>query len=181
MARDRSQNARRRVTTPGVRVRKLDTSTWSPKAGLQLVDDALVVVGQAFCHQGHALIGPENMAFRGFPGVRLRVREGDTVEDIVLSPIHGHHERLGGRSIPDGTRCQVGCPICDEPLEEYAPCPCGQGTLLAIYLTPDRDKAHVAAICDVWGCQRSRIVDEWEILSEAVEREAEPSDPSVVV
>lgn len=181
MARDRKPDGRRRVTTTGVKIHKGDTDTWSKAAEVQLVDDTLVVVTQAYCHGGHSLVAPDGARFGGYPGVTLRVKAAGATQDITLSPIHGHHERQGGDGIPEGTACGVACPTCSEQLEAYAPCPCGEGTLRAVYLTSACDKAHVVAVCDVWGCQRSRIVDEWEILSEFVDSEAGPSDPSLVV
>ncbi len=160
------------VSVEGLKV-DLERLKGSPFAS-EAPDDAgatQIVLTEAYCHRGHALITPDNPAFDGHPGVRVLVRVGDAEQPIVLSPIHGDHRRVGGADLEDGTRCSVRCPTCSEELIGYAPCPCGKGTLRSVFLTADLRDAHVAAVCDVWGCQRSRIVDEWEILSEFVQAE----------
>ena len=138
-----------------------------------VVEDAVVVLTKAYSHRGHNLVTPDNATFFGYPGVKVSVQVGDEVEAVVLSPVHGHHERVGGEAIAEGTLCRICCPVTGEELPAYAPCSCGRAQLRSIYLTPDLDQAHVVAICEVWGCPCSRIVDEWEILSEFVARETE--------
>jgi hypothetical protein len=133
------------------------------------VGDAVIVLTQAFCQKHHELITPGNETFAGHPGVRVLVGHGEEEFELTISPIHGHHARKGGGNVEDGTRVRVSCPVCKEELVAYAPCPCGKGTLRSIYLTSEAEGSHVAAVCDVWGCQRSRVVDEWELLSEFVE------------
>lgn len=167
----REPSTRKRPTTDRVQIHKRDPDTWSPEAQLQFVDDALIVLTQAFCHHGHPLIAPGNATFGGFPGVRLHVEAAGRTHEVTLSPIHGHHDRLGGDGIRDGAACVVRCPTCAEELESYAPCSCKGGTLRTIHLTPDLDPSEVAAVCDIWGCQRSRVVDGFDLLSEFVEME----------
>ena len=133
--------------------------------------DALMVITQAYCQHGHPLINTENATFLDFPGVRLAVAGGGVRDEVVLSPIHGHHARVGGDGFQDGTACEVCCPTCAAELPVYAACPCGRGKLHLLYLTPKLSESHVAAVCDVWGCHRSRIVDQSEILGEFVEME----------
>lgn len=145
-------------------------------SAVAVYDDAVVVVTQAYSHKGHSLIEVHGPQFFGHSGVKVRVKAVGVTQDVILSPIHGHHERSGGDGLPNGVRCSVRCPVSNEELPEYMPCPCGEGTLRTIFLTPDLNKAHVAAICDVWGCQQSRIVDAWEILSEFVRRETADED-----
>ena len=143
---------------------------------VEIVEDTVIVITQAFSHQGHPLIKDDNPRFFGYPGVRLRVDANGKTEDVVLSPVHGNHDRVGGETIPNGTKCTVMCPECGDELLAYAPCPCGGGTLRAMYLSDECDDAHIVAICDIWGCQRSRIIDEWEILSEFVMSETAEED-----
>ncbi len=143
----------------------------SVDSGDDFSGDALVIVTQAFCHHGHALIVPDNATFLDFPGVRVHVNGGGSGDDVVLSPIQGDHGRVGGDAFADGTACEVRCPVCDEELPTYAACPCGDGKLRLIYLTPKLTPAHVVAVCDIWGCHRSRIVGEAEIIGELVEME----------
>jgi hypothetical protein len=171
--RTRDREARRNVKTTGMKLRKADPTTWSGQAGVELVDDALVVVTQAYCHRGHPLVAEANPLFGGFPGVGLEVVDGGQTHAVFLSPIHGHDEKTGGDSIARGAICRIACPTCHEALPEYAACACGRGTLRAIHLSAEHMDAHIAAVCNVWGCTRSRIIDEWEVLSEIVDAEAE--------
>ncbi|MEZ4268474.1 MAG: hypothetical protein R3F39_19075 [Myxococcota bacterium] len=171
--RPRDRDARRNVKTTGVKLRKTDPATWSGESEVELVDDALVVITQAYCHNGHRLVEEENPQFGGFPGVGLRVTAQGVTHSVYLSPIHGHDEKTGGEDIPAGAVCGLACPTCNESLREYAACACGRGTLRAIHLSAERKDSHIAAVCNVWGCTRSRIIDEWEVLSEILESEAE--------
>lgn len=172
---DPDEDSAPHVSVEGLKV-DLERLKGSPLAaqGAADDDDAQIVLTEAYCHRGHPLITPDNPTFDGHPGVRVLVRVGEGEQTIVLSPIHGDHRRVGGADLAAGTRCSVRCPTCGEELIGYAPCPCGEGTLRSVFLTPDLREAHVAALCDVWGCQRSRIVDEWEILSEFVQAEVGP-------
>ena len=171
MTRDRNPDGRTKVTTTGVHLRKDDPASWSQATPIELVDDALVVVTQAYCHNGHRLVTTANPTFGGFPGVRVQVTTDQRTEDVVLSPIHGHQQRQGGDGIAEGARCRVACPKCSEEFPEYAPCVCGAGQLRSIFLTPDASESHVVAVCENWGCHKSRILDEFEILSEYVDAE----------
>ncbi len=168
--RERGKDARKHVQTN--RLRQPSRERLATVDKVSVVDDLLIVMTQAFCHHGHPLVTPDNPRFDGFPGVRVRVKALGAVQDVILSPIHGHHDRRGGEGLPDHVKCEVRCPTCSESLPVYNDCPCGVGQLRTIFLTPERADAHVAAICDVWGCHRSRVMDEFEILSEFVDLEA---------
>ncbi len=170
MAKERATDGRKHIKTDGIVVKK-DTTAWSDASQVEWVDDALVVLTQAYSHRGHPLIADENPRFGGYPGVKLKVRAEGEDHDVYLSPIHGHHDKVGGEDIPDGTRCKVMCPGSGEELPEYEgnhtpSCP---GRMRVLYLTPDLSSAHVAVLCEMWGCQSSRVVDEFEILSEFVD------------
>ena len=151
---------------------RVDEGKLAVSSQVEVVDDALIVITSAYDHRGNPLIQDTGPSFRGFPGVSLRVRWSGHDASVALSPIHGDSSKIGGDNIPSGTKCSVRSSAVDEELMAYAPCPCGQGTLRAIFLNPDPANSAVAAICDVWGCRRSRLVDEWEILSEFVESES---------
>lgn len=151
---------------------RIDEDKLAVASQVEVVEDALIVITHAYDHRGNPLIEESGPSFRGFPGVSLRVHWSDCVESVALSPIHGDSSKIGGDRIPSGTKCSVRSSVVDEELLAYAPCPCGRGTLRAIFLNPDPANSAVAAICDVWGCRRSRLVDEWEILSEFVESES---------
>ena len=170
MAKERSPDGRKHIKTDGIVVKK-GSNEWSDASQVEWVNDALVVLTQAYSHRGHPLISDDNPTFGGFPGVHLKVRANGTDHDVYLSPIHGHHARVGGDDIPDGTRTQVLCPVSGEELPEYegSHTPSCPGRLRTLYLTPKLTSAHVAVLCEMWGCQSSRVVDEFEILSEFVD------------
>ena len=166
MAQDRNPDGRHNLTTTGVKLRK-DEQTWSDSAALELVDAAHVVVSQAYDQDGNPLISEENATFAGFRGVRLLVIADGEEHEVTLSPIHGHQERVGGDDIPTGTRCQVCSPHTRKELPQHGP-ETRSGTFRSIYLTPDCSDSHVVVVSDVWGDHNSRIVDEFEVLSEYV-------------
>ncbi len=151
---------------------QIDEGKLAVSSQVEVLDDAQIVITRAYDHRGNSLIHGDNPSFSGFPGVKLRVKYADTADHVTLSPVHGHADKVGGDDIPVGTKCSVRSSAVDEELLAYAPCPCGKGTLRAIFLSEDPTTSAVAAICDVWGCRRSRLVDEWEILSEFVHSES---------
>jgi hypothetical protein len=169
MSKDRNPDERAQVTTTGVKLRK-EAETWSDAATVELVDKALVVVSQAYDQDGNALITEGNATFAGYPGVRLLVRAGGEECEVTLSPIHGHQERRGGDGIPEGTQCEVCSPYTGKELPQHGP-QAKNGTFRMIYLTPDCTDAHVVVVSDIWGDHNSRIVDEFEVLSEYVGEE----------
>lgn len=166
MSQDRNPAGRPKVTTTGVKLRK-DEQTWSDAATVELVDAAHVVVSQAYDQDGNPLISEGNQSFAGFPGVRLLVIADGVEHEVTLSPIHGHQERVGGDDIPNGTRCQVCSPHTRKELPQHGP-ETKSGTFRSIYLTPECSDAHVVVVSDIWGDHNSRIVDEFEVLSEYV-------------
>jgi len=147
-----------------IRVRK----SASPESRVRQ-DDVLVVLTQAFCPQGHNLIRPGEQ-FEGFDGLQLWVSDGAKEGLLTVSPIHGDSSKRGFTA-RKGTKVELACPECKTPLAHLHRCSCGKGTLRTIYLTPDRSDAHQAAVCDIWGCQRSRVIDANEILSEFIDLE----------
>jgi hypothetical protein len=159
------------VQTSGVQTHMTNPTDWSQNTTVQLVDDALIVVTQAYDQDGNPLITDDNPKFGGHPGVRLLVRTDDHEYDVVLSPIHGHNEKIGGDGIPDGALVEICSPATGNPLPFYGPHASGVGSYRSIYLSPELNKAHVVAVYDVWGMQDSRIIDEYEILSEFVASE----------
>ncbi len=156
--------------TSGIRLRSQIPS----RDQLAVQDGITISVTQAYCPGGHKLIRDDNWLFQGQPGIRLAVAQGGEHEDVTLSPIHGHHARHGGEDFEYGRSCSVTCPTCrvELPAHEEA-CLCGRGKLRIIYLTTWLDQGDVAMVCDVWGCQRSRVLDKFELLSEWVEEEDE--------
>jgi hypothetical protein len=132
-----------------------------------------VVVTQIFCPKGHNLVGLSREAFDGHPGISLRVDAehasggaGPRGGEVILSPIHGDREKRGV-TFPDGTKLAIRCPVCETRLPELTRCSCSEhGRLLKLYLTPTLSEAHLVAVCDIWGCPRSRVIDNFEMFSE---------------
>jgi len=131
-------------------------------------DDVMIVLTQAFCTTGHNLIRPGEK-FEGFDGMHLWVSDGKTAGLVVVSPIHGDSSKRGP-TFRRGAKLEISCPECRTPLPKLCRCSCGKGgSLRTIYLTPELSEAHQAAVCDIWGCPRSRVIDAHEILSELIE------------
>ena len=134
--------------------------------------EVTIVVTQAFCPRGHNLISPDNHRFDGQPGIRLGIADGDNKGEVVLSPIHGDARKLFDIS-PEprqGTKLSsIVCPFCGVELPTLGGCVIKDGGgLRGLYLTPRLSKGYAALICDVWGCSYSRVMDDWELLSEVV-------------
>lgn len=128
--------------------------------------DVLVVITQAFCPNGHNLVGRSPETFDGFSGISLWVEAGDRAGEVVVSPIHGDPEKRG-ISFPDGTKLSLKCPECKVEFPELTRCRCaGDGRLRLIYLTPRCSESHIVAVCDIWGCPLSRVIDNNEMFSE---------------
>lgn len=146
----------------------------SPETGVATLEEVMVVLTQAYCPQGHNLIEGSTVAFDGNPGISLLVSDG-TLEDIVVSsPVHGDHRKAHSAAFKVGVKLAIRCPVCGVDLDVLFPCSCGKGELVNLYLTPDRNEGQVAAVCNVWGCPRSRVIDKWQIISQFVESEIEP-------
>ena len=135
-------------------------------------DFVIISLTRAFCQNGHPLIAAGAPTFYGLPGLRVQVRQNETVGMVTLSAVHGDQRRVGGDDFEKGQPCQVCCPTCGDELPAWEDgCRCGGGKLRVVFLSPDCDPGNVALICDVWGCHRSRVVDKWELLSEYVDED----------
>jgi hypothetical protein len=129
-------------------------------------DDAIIVVTEAFGPQGHSLVGVSDVTFSGFPAVTVGVRAGDREGQVHLSPIHGDKRKRGFTDIEAGTKVELFCPTCKEPLPKVSDVEDGSGaSYYAIYLTKKLDKGSMVMISDVWDHFHSRIVDDNDVLS----------------
>ena len=140
----------------------------SPETRIE-TDGVLAIVTQAFCPSGHDLVASAPVTFEGHPGIRLLVSDGTTEEEVVLSPIHGDRRKSISSTFRLGTRLTILCPECHSELDVLFPCSCGRGELMSLYLTPAKSEGHVAAVCNVWGCPRSRLIDNWQVISQFVD------------
>ncbi|MCA9563981.1 MAG: hypothetical protein KC561_10855 [Myxococcales bacterium] len=128
-------------------------------------DGVFVVVTQAFDPDGNNLINPEE-TFDGFPGVSVWIETPDGESGrVTLSPIHGDTRKSGFSDVAEGTPLVVRGIEGGPELEAEAECQCGKGTYRRVYLSPKLDKGDAVLLCNVWGCHRSRIIDEAEVLS----------------
>lgn len=140
----------------------------SAESGIE-VDGVISIVTQAFCPKGHDIIQGCSVTFDGHPGIRLVVTDGTVEDEVVLSPIHGDRRKAMAATYRLGTRLELYCPVCRSKLDVLFPCSCGRGELMSLYLTQNLSEGHVAAVCNVWGCPRSRLIDNWQVISQFVE------------
>ena len=143
-----------------------------PSSTIKQVDEVFIVITQAFCPNGHSLIADDNETFDGYPGVKLHLECGGQSGDVTLSPFHGDYSKKGKTDWTDGSKLTLSCPTCEEPLPRIASCRCpGRGDLVSVFLTPNLSESNMFAICNIWGCRRSRSIDNWQIISEYFEGE----------
>jgi hypothetical protein len=131
--------------------------------------DVFVVVTQLYCPLGHNLVGLSNQEFDGFPGISLWVSHGDQAGEVIISPIHGDGSKRGA-SFPKGAKLSLACPTCKTEIPELTTCKCQpDARLRKLFLTPTLSEAHLVAVCDIWGCPLSRVIDSYEMFSEYLE------------
>ena len=132
----------------------------SPDSHLRELDDVVIQVTQVFCPRGHDLVFPHEDSFDGEPGIHLLVRHGKQEGRVILSPFHGDHRRRTELDFPEGTRVEVCCPVCGTKFPRLTACGCRwDGGLFKLYLTPSLSEDHLVALCDIWGCHRSKVFD----------------------
>jgi hypothetical protein len=144
-----------------------------PESSIIRVDDVFIVVTQAFCQNGHNLVEAGNEHFDDYPGIKLQLSDGAGVCGVVyLSPFHGDGSKKGKTDWPVGTKLQIRCPTCETQLPVLAKCHCDPaisktgGDLVKLFLSPALTDSHILALCNVWGCRKSRTIDNWHIISE---------------
>ncbi len=68
----------------------------------------------------------------------------------------------------------IKCPGCKEALPKLASCRCSdKGEFIKVYLTTNISDSHVVGMCNIWGCQRSRTINNWQIISEYLDGKIE--------
>jgi hypothetical protein len=155
-----------------VQRKKLKISVIPPAdSSLKHVDNVFIVVTEAFCPNGHRLISPDNEEFDGYPGIRLQISDGEKTGILFVSPIHGDGTKKGMTDWKDGQKLTITCPYCGTGIPRLAGCHCypdspSSGDLLKLFTTPSLNDSHIMAFCNVWGCPRSRTIDNWNVISE---------------
>jgi len=125
-----------------------------------------VIVTQAFGPTGESLIGLTDLAFDDHPAITLKVRAAGREGLVHLSPVHGDKRKAGFTDIPDGTKCELLCPVTGKQLDHLGPVDDGSGAeYYAIYLTPRRTRDACVMLTDIWGHYHSRIVDDNALIS----------------
>lgn len=135
-------------------------------AHVAVENDVVVIVTQAYGPRGDNLVGISDVTFDGHPAVTLKVRASGREGLVHLSPIHGDSRKAGFTDIPAGTRCELLCPVSNQPLDIVGEVEDGSGArYYAIYLTPQLSRGSMVMISDVWGHYHSRIIDDFELIS----------------
>jgi len=128
--------------------------------------EVVVIVTQAYGPQGHNLVGISDVKFDGHAAVTLGIRAEGREGLVHLSPIHGDGRKQGLTDIPPGTRCELYCPVSNQPLDVVGEVEDGSGArYYAIYLTPQLSRGSMVMVSDVWGHYHSRIIDDFELIS----------------
>lgn len=128
-------------------------------------DDVIVIVTQAYGPDGDNLVGVSDVEFDGYPAVSVLVKAGDKEGLVHLSPFHGDRRKSGMTDIPVGTKCELFCSVSKKPLDKVEHVGDGDADYYAVYLTPRLSEGEMVAISDVWGDYHSRIVDNFELIS----------------
>ena len=134
---------------------------------IQIEDDVVIVVTQAFGPRGDNLVGLSDVTFDGYPAVTLLLQANGAEGLVHLSPIHGDNRKAGFTDIPPGTKCKLLCPVSRQPLDWAGEIDGDKRTdYYAIYLTRECSQGCMVAISDIWGHYHSRIVDNFELISQ---------------
>jgi hypothetical protein len=150
--------------------RPSDSPEPSNDLGIEHVDDVVIQVTQAYCPNGHSLIRNRDELFDGCPGISLWISDGQTEGEVLISPYHGDPSRKGQPSFKEGQSISIACPECKAKLPRLSTCACKNGaSLLAVFLTKSLDEGQVIGLCDVWGCHRSKIFDQAQLLAAYME------------
>lgn len=137
-----------------------------PAAPSAPTDDVVVIVTQAYGPQGHNLVGISDVQFDGHPAVTVGIRAGGREGLVHLSPIHGDGRKQGLTDLPQGTRCELFCPVSGQALDLVGEVEDGSGArYYAIYLTPQLSRGSMVMVSDLWGHYHSRIIDDFELIS----------------
>ena len=133
---------------------------------LAVENDVVVIVTQAYGPRGDSLVGVSDVTFDGHPAVTLKIRAAGREGLVHLSPIHGDGRKQGMLDIPGGTKCELLCPVSNQPLDIVGEVEDGSDArYYAIYLTPQLSRGSMVMVSDVWGHYHSRIVDDFELIS----------------
>ena len=136
-------------------------------------DGVAIIVTQAFCSEGHSLMGISDVKFDGYPAVSVRVVT-DTQDGLVhLSPLYGDARKACDLSIARGERCKIFCPVGDHPLDCVGHDEQSGVGYYAIYLTSRLGEGELVAVSDLWDDFDSRLLDNVDMF---LRDEGEPDE-----
>jgi hypothetical protein len=85
---------------------------------------------------------------------------------VVISPIHGDDTRFGASDFEPGEVTRLTCPECGVELPKLQPCGCvPDAALVGLFLDESLEDGDQVAICNAWGCLRSRVTDRFQVIS----------------
>jgi|SRR5690554_3349939 len=143
---------------------------------LQSLNDqgTIVVVTRAYGADGEDLIDRDGELFSGEPGVKVRVKQGDIVEDVVLSPFYGDSSKLSSQPFVHGQPCELFSPVSGRALDRIPGMQTEEGgAFYAIYLTSKLAAGELVAINNIWGNTKSQMLSEREVLLLLAERQGQ--------
>lgn len=132
----------------------------------------VIVVTKAFGPNGEDLMDSTGPKFSGERGVKVRVKQGDLEEDVILSPYFGDHSKVSEVAFKDGVPCELFVSGTDIALDKIP----GMGTddggeFFAVYLTTKLDGGELVAINNIWGDHSSQMLSEGDLLKRYAEIE----------
>lgn len=135
--------------------------------GLVRLRSGVIAVTQLYCPNGHNLVDESSGArFNGYPGISLMVEGSEERGEVILSPIHGDDTRFGACDFEPGEITRITCPQCAVELPVLQPCGCqAEAKLVGLFLDQETTDGNQVALCNAWGCLRSRITDRFQVIS----------------
>ena len=120
------------------------------------------VITECYCPNGHSIL-TDKAAFRGHPGLTLKLKN-DTGEGLlVISPVIGDHDRTFiGFEKQAGVIVDICCPTCSESFPVYNVCPCG-AHLVALFTSQKAKFSQCIGICQRLGCLHSELLSERDL------------------
>ena len=132
----------------------------------------IIVVTKAFGAGGEDLMCDH--LFSGERGIKLRVKQGDKIDDVILSPFLGDPSKVHGTEFDDGVRCELLAPETGKPLDKIPGLKTEDGgEYYAVYLSDKLGEGELVAVNDVWGNPNSKLLDEGDLLALLAEAETE--------
>ncbi|TXD40674.1 hypothetical protein FRC96_05360 [Lujinxingia vulgaris] len=136
----------------------------------------LVVVTRAFGPTGEDIIAHDGPRFSGEPGVKIRVKQGDLEEDVILSPFYGDSSKISSEPFEVGKPCELFCPVSGKPLDRIPGMATDDGgDFYAVYLTEKLGRGELVAVNNIWGNANSQMMSEDEMLLRLADAQDEAS------